>query len=331
MCDARTIFAMRRIGIISILVFSLVLNVAFAWAEWRTAGISSALQSYSLPLLSKRIFASQPNDLIINFTHLRSELRSMIAQRQDLRVGLYFEYLPSGVSIGVNDQEPFISASLLKTPFIMGLMHNIENGFLNEDAMITLDDEDLDSSFGNLWRKGAGYKLTVGEAIQIALAESDNTAVRALNKLSTEDLVVEVYEALDIPLTVEEGAGLVLTTPKSYASVFRCLYLSCFLTFDSSHKILSVLASSIFHDGLAEGIPHNVPFSHKVGVFNPSDASKILRLDCGIAYLPKRPYLLCVFIEGDKDRVRDMLAFAREISARIYRYVSETDALSVQD
>lgn len=308
-----------------VLIGSLALNVVCLGFEGAMGSLRTFSEQRSFPMLSKRIFTQNPNDVIINFTGLRGELRSLITERSDMRVGLYFEYLPSGVSIGINDTQPFISASLLKTPFIMGLLRHIERGFLQEEAVLTLKEADLDSSYGTLWKEGAGYRLTVEEAIRRALTESDNTAVRALDSLMPEDMVVEVYGALDIP--IEKDGNFVTTTPKNYASVFRCLYLSCFLSYEGSQRMLALLTQTQFHDGIPEGIPEGIPFAHKIGIFDPPEGDRVLRLDCGIAYLPSRPYLLCVFVEGERSRLREIYAFTADISGRVYRYVAKMNTI----
>lgn len=311
---------MRR-GILIVLIGSLVLNLTLIGVGVSTSSANILFSRQKFSLLSPRVFVRDRNDTIINFTALRGELRSLVTQRSDMRIGLYFEYLPSGVSIGINDKDPFISASLLKTPFIMGMLQQIEKGFLRNEALLTLKETDLDPSYGTLWKEGAGYRLTVEEAIRRSLVESDNTAVRVLDALVPEDMVVEVYGALDIP--IEKDGDYVVTTPKNYASIFRCLYLSCFLSFEGSQYMLSTLTNTQFHDGLAEGIPEGVPFAHKIGIFDLQEGGdRILRLDCGIVYVPKRPYMVCLFIEGERSRRREIYAFAADLSARIYRFVS---------
>src|SRR4051812_43641694 len=82
-------------------------------------------QSSPFPFLSSRIFASNQNDILINFVNLRDELRNYVNGVKD-PLGLYFEYLPSGVSIGVNDKQEFILVSLLKVPVVMAVYRNVE-------------------------------------------------------------------------------------------------------------------------------------------------------------------------------------------------------------
>ncbi len=305
----------------ALLVVSLAVNVTLIG---RAGGLLGAVQP-AYPLLSPRIFAQDRNDTIINFTDLRSELRSFVSAQKDIRAGVYFEYLPSGVSIGVNEKENFISASLIKVPFIMGIYKLIETGALTEDTMITLKPEDLDPNFGTLWKRGAGATLTVHEAIRLSLQESDNTAAVALDHLSAADPIRKVYDALDIPIDWEADQPVV--SPKNYSSIFRCLYLSCFLDYAGSEKILTLLTQSIFHDGIPAGVPKDIPVAHKIGMYDSPDSAKRVRLDCGIVYAPKRPYILCILGETEHGKEHLIADFARQVSGQVYRYVTDIQTL----
>jgi beta-lactamase class A len=283
------------------------------------------ISRFRYPSLSPRIFTFSPNDTIINFTKLRSDLR-VYAEKKDpalLRTGVYFEYLPTGVSIGIHEKDQFITASLLKVPFIMGVYKLYERNQLKPDDRLTLQQGDLDPDFGTLWKKGAGTTLSVAEAVRYALTQSDNTATRALDADVSDDLVQEVYDALDIPISLDKNEPVV--SPKNYSSVFRCLYLSCFLSKTNSEDILQQLSHSIFTDGLPAGVPGSVRVSHKVGMYDTPDGGNRVRSDCGIIYLPRRPYILCAVAETPKGKEQLINSFFREISEKIYAYVSSQE------
>lgn len=307
------------------LAVSVALNVAIIFVVGPLAFLSQISNfSNHFPLLSPRIFAQDRNDIIINFTDLRKELRALVSQQKDFKVGMYFEYLPSGVSIGVNEKDQFISASLIKVPFIMGIEKLIETNKLKSSDIITLKEEDLDPHFGTLWKRGVGATLTVDEAMRLALAESDNTAALSLDHFSPTDPIREVYDALDIP--VDWSGDQPVVSPKNYSSVFRCLYLSCFLEYVGSERILNLLTQSIFHEGLPAGVPGSIPVAHKVGMYDSADSAKRVRLDCGIVYVPKRPYILCVLGESKQGQEHLITDFARQISSVVYRFVAASNA-----
>ncbi len=299
-----------------ICLFSVALNVVLL-----SLGMNGTAMRREYPYLSPRLFVSNPNDTIINFTSLRKELQSSVAEiSRQFNVGIYFEYLPTGVSIGVNEKEAFVSASLLKVPFVMGVFRLIEAGDLREDDVLTLQKSDLDMDFGTLWQRGEGAHLSVRDAVKWLLVHSDNTALLALNRHVNEDLVREVYDALDIPVDIQ--ADRLVVTPKNYSSVLRCLYLSCLLTRAHSDALLDLLAHTEFLAGVQAGVPQGISVAHKVGYYDLADSEDRVRSDCGIVYAPKRPYILCGFGKMKRGQEQLFTSFMQSVSARIYQYVA---------
>lgn len=274
------------------------------------------------PLLSKRVFIEDSNDLIVNFVPLRKALKDYVSD-QDGRVGVYFEYLPSGSSIGANDTEEVKLASLSKVPLAMSILKKIEKGELSLETKITLKKEFLDSKFGDLWKKGEGAIFSVEELIEQSLKHSDNTAYEALFSLLNENEVIDVYNALEIEVKGRDDN--VTVSPKSYSSIFRSLYLSTYLKREDSQYILEILSDIIFKDKIPAGVPSSVLVSHKIGVFNRIDTPDKVYTDCGIVYYPLRPYILCIFVQDTEMSATKHMQF---ISKMVYGYVDVVPAPS---
>lgn len=277
-----------------------------------------SLQQKKYPLLATRILYENPVDVLINFLSLRSDLKNEVAPWGDT-FGMYFEYLPTGTSIDINGTTQFHAASLFKTPVVMAYYHTRERLNEQDNPVATLEPQDLDSQFGNLWRKGAGYKLPLSEAVKIALEDSDNTAAKVLVRyIGTVDFEA-VYQGLDINLDVDKQ-GAVLT-PKSYSSILKALYFSSVLKKEDSQIILNYLANTSFPDKLEAGVPSGVTVAHKIGDFNlnDNDPTNDVYSDCGIVYVPRRPYLLCMISRTDEQTARVRM---QDISKIIYDYVS---------
>lgn len=270
------------------------------------------------PFLSNRIFSEHTNDIILNFIPLREALREYVYAQNGV-VGVYFEYLPSGVSIGVNDREEIKLASLSKVPLVMSILKKIERGNLALNTKVTLKEEWLDKNFETLWQRGAGATFTIEELINYALKESDNTAYEALFGQLTYNDVNEVYDNLDIQITKEGDSNYPLVSPKSYSSIFRSLYLSSFLKPTDSSFILDILAKTMFNDKIPAAIPKNIPVAHKIGTFSKQGVSGQVFIDCGIIYVPDRPYILCIFVQDSDESARKHMSY---ISEMIYEYIS---------
>jgi beta-lactamase class A len=231
---------------------------------------------------------------------------------------LYYEYLPTGVSVGVNSTQEFYSASLFKLPVVMAYFKHKEKNNIQEDIKVKLTNSMIDPRFGNLWIRGAGYEIGLDEAAKLALTDSDNTAVNALGPYITSSDFDDVYNAIDIDLNLTSNG--VISTAKSYSSILKSLFFSALLTKDDSERILSFLTESKFNDKLVAGIPSGVTVAHKIGVYEVGNDKSYS--DCGIVYVPNRPYMLCMISKSDEQTARERM---KEISSVVYDYVSSVD------
>src|SRR3989344_1414497 len=173
-----------------IFIASLVLNVFLIDKVGKVNKPTQAEEpeADSYPYLARRIFNENPNDIIINFTDLRQSLREYIGEQNE-KIGIYFEYLPNGNSIGINEKEPFFRASLVKVPAVMRAYKLIEEGKLKKNDILTIERVHIDPTYGDLWKRGAGTKITVGEAIRLSISESDNTAYEVKNDRVNNDIL----------------------------------------------------------------------------------------------------------------------------------------------
>lgn len=270
------------------------------------------------PLLSKRILNEYPQDILINFLDLRAALREKVGTFEESTFGVYFEYLPTGTSIGVNERYEVYAASLFKLPVIMTYYRWKERTGRNDDPKLIVKESELDSNFGNLWKKGAGYKIRLSEAVRLAIIESDNTAARVIvSYLKEEEDFKAVYEGLDIDLKTD-SAGTLLTA-KSYSSILKALYFSAVLNKDDSNEILNLLTKTNFPDKLAAGVPQSIPVAHKIGNYIGENENDLAYSDCGIVYVPRRPYILCMVSVSNEDVARERM---QSISRIVYDFVS---------
>ncbi len=306
---------MSRIGLV-FLIASLVLNFALIFFIINKPPLSkeNRLSNTDFLYLSPRIFAENQNDILINFVALRNNLTNYGKDKSDL--GIYFEYLPSGVSIGVNGAKSYVLASLLKVPLVMAVYKYIEKNQMSMNDVLTVKDETIDKNFGDFWKKGAGAKIRVKDAIDLALTKSDNTAANVLFDALPAGSLEDVFDSLDILKDREEENTVV--TPKNYSSILRSLYLSSYLDEKYSNEILDLLTQSSFNDKLVAGVGKDVKVAHKIGVYNPDSPNSSIYTDCGIVYLPKRPYILCLMSRNIETSARNEM---ESVSTMVYDYV----------
>jgi beta-lactamase class A len=267
-------------------------------------------QSAKYPLLAKRILLENPNDIIINFSLLRTNLKKITGDWGS-DFSFYFEYLPTGTSIGVNEKVEYNPMSLVKVPIAMAYYYVGAKQGLDFNPTVTIKPEEVDKGSGELWQKGAGYQISLKDAAKLALVASDNTATQVIaDNIPLVDYR-EMFLGLDIP--VPDDKNLLKLSTKEYSSILKSLYFSSVLDKGDSQEVLNYLVESPLEDGLKSGVRTGVPVANKVGILADQ-----LYQDCGIVYVPKRQYLLCMFSKGDESLSKARMT---QVSKTVYDYV----------
>lgn len=311
---------MAKKFLLPVLAVSLLCNiVALVWYSSTEGKSAAAPLSFDqaekkYPLLSKRVLQEYPQDILINFYNLRTDLRQ-ITEPYGESFGLYFEYLPTGTSVSINATDEFYAASLFKVPVIMAYYHGKERTKNTDDPYIEVKPEHIDKEYGELWKKGPGTKLRASEAIRLAIIESDNTAIKALLPHIMQEDFKSVYDGIDLELHADNNGALV--SARTYSTVLKALYYSSLLSKENSQHILSLLAQTKFNDKLVAGVPQDVAVAHKIGDFK-SDKDQGFR-DCGIVYATRRPYVLCMFSVGDEQMAKERM---QQVSKKVYEFVT---------
>lgn len=264
------------------------------------------------PLLSARILQEYHNDILINFVPLRKKLHE-VTRLYGNSFAFYFEYLPTGTSIGMNQNGDFALASLIKLPIIMAYYRMRDRMGLTDDPEVIIVEDDLDKDFGTLWKRGVGAKIRLSEAVRLAIVDSDNTAARIVARQVPDEDFEAVYDGLDIDLQMKDLGGAVIQA-KQYSSIIKALYFSSVLPKEDSQTILDLMTKTKFMEKIPSALPKDIPVAHKVGILGTA-----LYSDCGIVYVPQRPYLLCVVSATDE---KEATMRIRTVSKMIYDFVS---------
>ena len=265
------------------------------------------------PYLAKRILVDNPNDVIFNFSNLKKRVNDSLDSK-GISYGFYFEYLPTGTSMKIAENEVYVGASLIKLPLVMNLYRAQELGKLSLSDSITLQPSWIDKGSGDLWQAGAGARIPLSEAANLSLTKSDNTAAWAVRAADHGKLTQEqdVFSVVDIGLAFDQQ-GQDYISAKSYSEFLKCLYFSCYLNKADSEEILTMLTQTVF-GGIPDGIPANVEVAHKVGFYEGNNYS-----DCGIVYVPKRPYALCLMMKSTRQQYDSTI---KEVSKIAYEEVT---------
>lgn len=233
-------------------------------------------------------------------------------------VSIYFRDLNNGPTFGINADEDFSPASLLKLPVMMAYYKAAEKdpSILTAKVPFTGNTPELQQLFSqSSLEKGKSYAIE--DLIERMIAKSDNGALNVLEEHIDGSLIDKVSSDLDITVPTATTAEDFLSV-KQYASFFRVLYNASYLSREYSEKALEVLRGTAFTKGLVAGLPKGVVIAHKYGERElPSGINQLH--NCGIVYYPNKPYLICVMTRGD-DAVKQA-ALIQKISHAVYTEV----------
>ncbi|MCC6934713.1 MAG: serine hydrolase [Candidatus Yanofskybacteria bacterium] len=263
---------------------------------------------------------------IIDFSDLRKSF-DRIVKKYPQKTYLYFMYLSNGGWVGVNERDQFVAASLIKVPLAMAFYKAVEDGRINLSQEYALAETDLDDGFGDLYKVGAGKSYSARDLLRIILSRSDNTAMRAvttlLRRVGIDDPLSDVYAELGwevLPPLVANGdaSGINYSeiSVKVLSNMLLALYNATYISSEHSQEILKDLSESEFNDSIPGGVPNGTIVAHKIG----ASANDQTFSDCGIVYVPGRPYLLCLGSNGgDQDRANRFMA---EVSRAVFDFVT---------
>ena len=310
----------------AVLLALVALNVALAYIAFfggktrvfATGGEDFELLDLYISKMEAEKFHEMQEQMSVTYRPLRDELNNTIAAKKG-EYGIYFEDLTTGVWVGINEKKEFVPASLFKMPIVIAMAKKIENGELRLNDKITLTESDIERNFvsGSLSSFGTGYSLTVSDALEYVIEESDNTALNALARQLNYGELIEAYVATGLPLPkFTERIDDNLVSPKRYMGIFRSLYFSTYLRRTYSQLVLSMLVEADFDSALPSGVPDGVKIANKVGFFNAEGGNFH---DCGIVYAPKKPYMLCIMSIGTTQA--SFNAVASNISRTVYEFV----------
>ncbi len=254
------------------------------------------------------------------FTSLKTGIADAIKQGTDRgdadHVSVYFRSLNGGRWVGINEDEQYVGASLIKLPVAMAYYKLAETRPETMEDKIAFDgvEDKMAEITQNIPPDAAlqqGKSYSVEDLIYRMLAYSDNASLDLLGNHIEQKSIDDVFDDLGIARK-RDDANNALISPKDYSEFFRVLYNTTYYSRGDSQNLLKTLTRATFKDGLVAGVPADVPVAHKFGertVVQDNGTTSLTELhDCGIIYLPKHPYFLCVMTRGkDLDALKGVI------------------------
>jgi len=247
------------------------------------------------PLLECEMSGSDLMELRVFKRDIARVVSEEIGRRHIKLASVYFRDLNNGPWVGINHDEKFAPASLLKVPLMMSYLKWAESapGVLRRPLCFQRRAELAEQEFQPSRPLLPGRCYSVDELIEHMILDSDNDARNLLYANLPHERAEASYK--DLGLQVPSASGDSMTV-QEYASFFRILYNASYLSRAMSEKALNLLAKAEFRTGLRGGLPRDIPLAHKFGDRTVGGVKQLH--DCGIAYYPSHPYLLCVMSRG---------------------------------
>jgi len=258
---------------------------------------------------------------------LNELINSSIKDKKATKVSVFFRDLTSKKWVGINQNENYAPASLLKLPLLITYFKllEIQPTLFSEKYVFKKDPGSHAQDFEPEIQLEEGKEYTVEELLRRMIVYSDNDAMLFLGEIMDPDFLKKVFSDTGISVRVDEKNEKDFVSPQTYSNILRMLYNSSYLTRQGSENILEMLDKTNFRDGLVAGVPSETLVSHKFGerkIINKSASSTINELhDCGIIYYPEHPYILCIMTTGDN--FNNLKEIIKKASALVYKDFGE--------
>lgn len=271
------------------------------------------------PLLECEMSSFSQNQ---SYNRLKDKITDYL-DTQDGQVSVYVRDLNNGPWLGIEEKELFAPASLIKVPLMMTYLKAAESNpqILQKEIVYT----PLQTPIQTIEPNSVlipDKKYTVWELIEHMIVYSDNQAYETLFNYIDNNLVQATYSQLGIDISkwFKNPNGDIIDV-KTYASFFRILFNASYVSNDFSEIALKLLAQTDYNRGLTSKLPPNVIVAHKFGERLYEKTGERQIHECGIVYLPKKPYLICVMSRGQD--INQLESTIQQVSLITYQHLSQ--------
>lgn len=242
------------------------------------------------------------------------------------------------ISIAINEDERFHAASTMKTPVIIELYNQAEQGkFSVQDSIVVQNEfvsivdsstftmEVSEDSEQDLYAL-LGKKTTLYHLAYEMITRSSNLATNILiDFLDAKKVTATMREmgadSIEVLRGVEDikafEAGLSnTTTPEDLRIIFEQLAGGDLLSSESKDEILKILKDQKYNDMIPVNLPEGTVVAHKTGWITG------VHHDSGIVYMPDGSSFVLVFLSKNAPDRESVLAASADIAEYCYNFMS---------
>ncbi len=304
----------------------LAFNALFLWICWyavysftQSSSINEIHEFDSRFTFINPLLECNPKYEYYNPWNVKKEIdtyiKSSIKSEKIEDAAYYVRLLKNGSTFGYNQDAKFISASLVKLPLAISLMRQITPSELNTEIIGRMTQSQFDQYDKPIDNIQSWKSYSINELLSEMLINSDNTAATTLLDYLNTNKIIQTYDMFGLWLVDFNTDKNLNMSVKSYASFFRVLYNSSYLSREDSEYLLKLLSQSTFTSGIRAMLPKDLLISNKFWVRNLPSWERHIH-DCGNIYYEDEPYLLCVMTKWNNEK--NQLEVIQNISKMVY-------------
>jgi len=261
--------------------------------------------------------------------HLQNEITNLLKGFNG-DVGVYVYEISKNKIVAINADTTFPTASMVKVPILIGIMHKINNGELNYHQVMTYTDslyysegEDILASYKS------GEKIELSKLLMLMMSTSDNTASLWLQGLAGSGTLINKYlDSLGMKDTRvnsrTEGRkeywaqyGWGQTTPKEMATLMKMIVDNKIIDKQISERMLRLMSRQYWDEEAISQIPPNIFVADKNGAVDASRGE--------VMYVNgAHPYIVCICTKNNKDQSwkydNEAWMLTRKLSALLFKH-----------
>lgn len=238
---------------------------------------------------------------------INSYTDNVLHNKKALAISVYFKNLTTGSWVGINENDHYAPASLMKVPIMLAIFKQAEQDptFLKKELYYDgSSDLNREEYYKPQEKILPHHSYSIEKLLDYMITYSDNNATVLLLSVTPKTALTEIFTDLGLPVPDDTTTGTIdYMSDKLYSRLFRVLYNSTYLNEEYSEKALKILANPDFPNGIAHSLPSGISVANKFGertIYNEDKTIRYRELhDCGIIYVPKSPYLLCIMTKGN--------------------------------
>jgi beta-lactamase class A len=275
-------------------------------------------------LLSTFSINAQKTDL-----HLQNEISNLL-QGFNGDVGVYVYDISKNKIAAINADTIFPTASMVKVPILIGLMHKIHNGELSyhqemlfTDSVRYSEGEEILASFKD------SQHIALNVLTMLMMSMSDNGASLWLQGLAGGGTQINKYlDSLGMKYTRvnsrTEGRkddwrkyGWGQTTPREMATLMRYIVENKIINRQISERMLRMMSRQFWDEDAISQIPPNVFVADKSGAVDQT-RDEVLYVN------GDHPYIFCICTKNNKDTSwetdNEAWVLTRKLSALLWKH-----------